>query len=100
MRIRLQGRSSVNADAEINTVNPATNEVVAIVKNGVNIIVDGLDNFGSIDVDTDNLVIWTEGGLERGAEGQTMLLGDTGSKAALSGRRDKRRMLEVATWRE
>jgi hypothetical protein len=72
VRIRLQGRSSVNADAEINTVNPATNEVVAIVKSGVNIIVDGLDNFGSIDVDTDNLVIWTEGGLERGAEGQTM----------------------------
>ena len=40
---------------------PATNEVVVIVKSGVNIIVDGLDNFGSIDVDTDNLVIWTEG---------------------------------------
>jgi hypothetical protein len=66
VRIRLQGRSAVNADAEINTINPATNEVVAIIKNGVNIIVDGLDNFGSIDVDTDNLVIWTEGTLQQG----------------------------------
>ncbi len=72
IRVRLQGRSAVNADAEINTLNPNTNEVVVIVKSGVNIIVDGLDNFGSIDVDTDNLVIWTEGGFDRNAEGQTV----------------------------
>ena len=72
IRVRLQGRSAVNADAEINTINPNTNEVVVIVKSGVNIIVDGLDNFGSIDVDTDNLVIWTEGGFDRNAEGQSI----------------------------
>ncbi len=72
VRIRLQGRSAVNADAEVNTINPATNEVVVIVKSGVNIIVDGLDNFGSIDVDTDNLVIWTVGGFQRNAEGQSL----------------------------
>jgi hypothetical protein len=72
VRIRLQGRSAVNADAELNTINPNTNEMVAIIKSGVNIIVDGLDNFGSIDVETDNLVIWTEGALQGNEEGQSL----------------------------
>ena len=40
------------------------NEQVALIKSGVNIVVDGVDQFGSIDVDTDNLVIWSQGGLK------------------------------------
>ena len=52
--------------------DPKTNEWVVIAKSGVNIVVDGLDQFGSIDVDTDNLVIWTEGELLRDAEGQSV----------------------------
>jgi hypothetical protein len=33
---------------------PNTGEAVLIIKSGVNIVVDGVDTFGSIDVDTDN----------------------------------------------
>ncbi|HEX3726039.1 MAG TPA: hypothetical protein VHV08_07335 [Pirellulales bacterium] len=71
MRIRIQGRSAVKPEAEAFPV-PNTNEGVAIFKSGVNIVVDGLDNFGSIDVDTDNLVIWTEGQLTPNAENQSV----------------------------
>jgi lipopolysaccharide export system protein LptA len=61
LRIRVQGRSAVHPDADSPVVNPATGERIVIIKNGVNIVVDGLDDFGSIDVDTDNLVLWTQG---------------------------------------
>ncbi len=59
LRIRVQKRSAVGADVEAYTI-PSTNEVVAIIQAGVNIVVDGVDQFGSIDVDADNLVIWTD----------------------------------------
>ena len=39
--------------------NPATNEQVIIFSSGVNLVVDGMQNFGSIDLVTDRLVIWT-----------------------------------------
>ena len=38
----------------------------------MNIVVDGVDQFGSIDVDTDNLVIWTEGPLQSNGEGESI----------------------------
>ena len=38
---------------------PATNQWIGIIDAGVNIIVDGLPDFGTIDVSTDRLVIWT-----------------------------------------
>jgi hypothetical protein len=69
LRIRIQRRSAVGTDAE-GYIDPRTNEAVAIIKSGVNIVVDGVDQFGSIDVDTDNLVIWTDGPLADDAEGQ------------------------------
>ena len=56
----IEERSRLSVRLNDEYLPPATNEVVVIVKSGVNIIVDGLDNFGSIDVDTDNLVIWTD----------------------------------------
>ncbi len=69
-RIRLQRRSNVNYDAEAFSV-PGTNQWIGLFKSGVNIVVDGLDQFGSIDVDADNIVIWTEGALAADAEGQS-----------------------------
>ena len=71
IRIRMHGRSNVKPDFDAYPV-PSTNELVAIVKSGVNIVVDGLENFGSIDVDTDNLVIWTQGSLTGGVEGESL----------------------------
>ena len=70
VRIRLQRRSNVKPEVEGFGV-PGTNEWVAIIKSGVNIVVDGLDQFGSIDVDADNIVIWTAGALAGDVEGQS-----------------------------
>jgi hypothetical protein len=68
VRIRVQGRSGVLPGFD-GFLNSQTNEWVMIAKSGVNIVVDGVDQFGSIDVDTDNLVMWTEGELLRDADG-------------------------------
>lgn len=71
MRIRVQNRSNTPLDFEYYE-DPGTQQQIAIVKNGVNIIVDGVDQFGSIDVDTDNLIIWTQGSLRLSAEGESI----------------------------
>lgn len=38
---------------------PATNQWVALIDGGVNVIVDGLPKFGSLDVSADRAVLWT-----------------------------------------
>ena len=58
-RVRLQPRSPAVPMQVTFVPNPQTNESVAIFTSGMNIVVDGLQDFGSIDVDTDRLVIWT-----------------------------------------
>ena len=70
VRVRLQRRSNVKPEVEGFPV-PNTGEWVAIVKSGVNIVVDGIEGFGSIDVDTDSLVIWTAGALAENGEGES-----------------------------
>jgi hypothetical protein len=69
VRIRVQGRSHVQPDLEIHQ-DPNSTQTIVIGKGGVNIIVDGLDEFGSIDVDTDNLIVWTSGPFLQTADGQ------------------------------
>jgi lipopolysaccharide export system protein LptA len=70
-RIRVSRRSAVAPEADAFS-NPNTNEWVVLLQGGVNIVVDGVDQFGSIDVDTDNLVIWTEGALQSTGEGESV----------------------------
>ena len=41
--------------------NQATNERIAVIDNGVNLVVESADPAGNIDVSTDRLVIWTPG---------------------------------------
>jgi len=57
--------------------NPAANEWVAVIDSGVNIIVDGLEGFGSIDVSADRLVLWTSGVQEPDLTGQTLQTEET-----------------------
>ncbi len=71
LRVRVQGRSAVKFESEVFS-NPQSNEWVVMIKNGVNIVVDGVDQFGSIDVDTDNLVIWTDSPLQSNSEGESV----------------------------
>ena len=68
-RVRVLPRSHTDLSFDIWPPDPQTNQVIAIAKN-VNIIVDGLENFGSVDVESDNVVIWTEGGFENNPNGQ------------------------------
>jgi len=52
--------------------SPNTDDWVAVIDSGVNLIVDGLTDFGSVDVSADRVVIWTRGGQEPDLTGQTM----------------------------
>lgn len=69
VRIRVQSRSHVLPDYE-SMRDPNSNQTIVFLKGGVNIIVDGIDEFGSIDVDTDNLIIWMDEPFQRTADGQ------------------------------
>ncbi len=57
-RIRAFPRSDSRVQVQ-SFPNPAANEQIIIFSSGVNLVVDGMQNFGSIDLVTDRLVIWT-----------------------------------------
>ena len=66
-RIRFSSRSSVPIYAE-STPNPATNETITVVTGGINVLIDGLPNYGgrvsfsgAIDISADRLVVWSGG---------------------------------------
>ena len=53
-------RSDVPVQAQWE-VRSATNRAVAVVESGVNVIIDGMADVGSIDISADRLVLWTVG---------------------------------------
>jgi len=55
--------------------SPGGNEWVAVITSGVNLVVDGVDPAGPLDISADRLVIWTRG------QGQPDLNGGTGQGA-------------------
>ena len=57
-RVRIFPRGDVPLQFQWKT-DPATNQWTIIFDQGVNLIVDGLDKIGSLDVSTDRLVLWT-----------------------------------------
>jgi len=59
-RIRVFPRSSVRVQARW-FPSPSGQEWIAVIDSGVNVLIDGVDALGSIDVATDRLVIWTTG---------------------------------------
>ena len=59
-RIRAFPRSNVPVVARVYP-SELGNESVVVIDAGVNLIVDGLPNLGTIDVSTDRMVIWTAG---------------------------------------
>ena len=69
-RVRVFPRGDVPVQAQW-IPNPQTNESVAIIESGVNLVVDGVAGFGSIDVSTDRLVLWTRSQHEPDLSGQT-----------------------------
>jgi hypothetical protein len=75
-RIRIFPRGDVGSNIQA-APSSAGNETVAIGTSGFNIIVDGLKEFGSVDVSTDRVVIWTTGVQRPGAGGETLQSDDT-----------------------
>ena len=49
--------------------SPAGGEWVAVITSGVNLVVDGVDPAGPLDISADRLVIWTRGGGQPDLEG-------------------------------
>lgn len=69
-RVRAFGRGDVPVQAQW-FPDPQSNQWIAIIESGVNLIVDGLPKLGSVDVSADRLVIWTVGLHELDLSGQT-----------------------------
>ncbi|MFM9196478.1 MAG: hypothetical protein ACKOWG_12195, partial [Planctomycetia bacterium] len=59
-RLRAFPRSSVPLNIRW-FPSPAGNEWVAVITSGVNLVVDGVDPAGPLDISADRLVIWTRG---------------------------------------
>lgn len=62
-RIRALPRGDIIPDVQW-FPDPSNNQWIAVIESGVTLIVDGLREYGSIDVSTDRLVIWTSGASE------------------------------------
>ena len=69
-RIRVFPRGDVAVQAQW-FPDPRANKWIAVIDQGVNLIVNGLPGFGAIDVSTDRLVIWTSGTQEPDLTGRT-----------------------------
>ena len=61
-RIRFRPRGSI---APIVQMQPSPDglENIIIVTNGINVIIDGIEGVGTVDISADRVVIWTRGGL-------------------------------------
>ncbi|MCA9267414.1 MAG: hypothetical protein KDA41_03040, partial [Planctomycetales bacterium] len=75
-RVRIQRRSSAGVQAQWFPA-PDRNEWVAAISGGVNLIVEGLPDLGTIDVSTDRLVIWTAGVQSPDLLGEALQSNDT-----------------------
>ena len=65
--------------------SPSGNEWIAVIDSGVNLIIDGVDASGSVDILTDRLVIWTSGLHEPDLTGQSLQDRDTPIELYLEG---------------
>jgi lipopolysaccharide export system protein LptA len=84
-RIRLFARSDVPVQAQWEVVDRATNRAVAVVESGVNVIIDGTTDVGSIDLSADRLVLWTVGVPQPGQAGETYQNGQTPLEVYMEG---------------
>ncbi len=83
-RVRVRPRSSVPVSAKW-FPSPTRDEWVAVVDSGVNIIIDGLDQFGTVDVSADRVVIFTSGVEEPDLTGQSLQNDETPMQIYLEG---------------
>jgi len=74
-RLRAFPRSSVPLNIRW-FPSPAGNEWVAVITSGVNLVVDGVDPAGPLDISADRLVIWTRGQAQPDLEGNAAQAAD------------------------
>ncbi|MBI3464467.1 MAG: hypothetical protein HY000_15645, partial [Planctomycetes bacterium] len=84
-RIRMYPRSSVKYQAEVIRREGPPPEHVAIVTGGVNVLIEGVEGFGTIDVQTDRMVLWTRATDAPNVFGETQQSGDTPLEMYLEG---------------
>lgn len=74
-RIRVFPRSEVPVQAQW-FPDPQTGQWIAVIDAGVNLVIDGLDALGTIDVSADRLVLWTTADEEPDLTGNRGIEGD------------------------
>jgi hypothetical protein len=74
-RLRAFPRSSVPLDLKWYP-SPSGNEWIAVITSGVNLLVDGVDPAGPLDISTDRLVIWTRGQAQPDLQGNAAQAAD------------------------
>lgn len=65
--------------------DPSKSQWVAVIDGGVNVLVDGLANYGTLDLSSDRVVIWTAGLSEPDLSGQSRQSEDTPLEFYLEG---------------
>ena len=80
--------------------SPVGGEWIAVVTSGVNLVVDGVDPAGPLDISADRLVIWTRGGAQPDLDGGAGQSADTPLELYMEGNvvfRQGQRVVEAAS---
>jgi hypothetical protein len=84
-RVRVFPRGGSQITAEIFQPNRERNEWVAVVSSGIQMIVDGVDQLGTVDIMTDRMVIWTTSASGLSVPGGTAQSHDTPLEVYMEG---------------
>ncbi|MGI9177492.1 MAG: hypothetical protein ACR2IT_06510, partial [Pirellulales bacterium] len=97
-RLRAFPRSSVPLDIKW-LPSPSGNEWIAVITSGVNLVIDGVDPAGPLDISSDRLVIWTRGSAQPDLDGTAGQAADVPLELYMEGNvvfRQGQRVVEAA----
>ncbi|MDW8039095.1 MAG: hypothetical protein RMI90_13805 [Thermoguttaceae bacterium] len=83
-RIRVFSRSDVRIQAQW-FPDPQTNQGIAVIDGGVNIVIDEAGQWGTVDISADRMVIWTRADQEPGLSGEAFQDSETPLEIYLEG---------------
>ncbi len=83
-RIRVFSRSDVRIQAQW-FPDPQTNQGIAVIDGGVNIVIDEAGRWGTVDISADRMVIWTRADQEPGLSGQALQDAETPMEIYMEG---------------
>ena len=97
-RLRAFPRSSVPLNVKWYP-SPSGTEWIAVITSGVNLVIDGVDPAGPLDISADRLVIWTQGGGQPDLDGSAAQAPDVPLELYMEGNvvfRQGQRVVEAA----